>query len=74
MSDIQPIAFGSNLRPSTVTNIKKINEIIAVVNTQESDISDIKKSLQTLFVSAVDSTSAINNSTGNTTSIFYVTG
>lgn len=34
---IKPIEFGSNLRPSVVTTIKKINELVAGLNEVDPD-------------------------------------
>ena len=46
---ITPIDFGSNLRPSVVSNIKKINEIIAAVNDLNPEsIADLKSDVATL--------------------------
>lgn len=46
---ITPIDFGSNLRPSVVSNIKKINEIIAAVNDLDPEsIADLKSDVATL--------------------------
>lgn len=46
---VNPIEFGENLRPSTVTVIKKINEIIPVLNSLDpGDISQIQQDVTTL--------------------------
>lgn len=46
---ITPIEFGSNLRPSVVTNIKKINELVAGLNEVDPDSMDgLKADVATL--------------------------
>ena len=46
---VNPIEFGENLRPSTVTVIKKINEMIPVLNSLDpGDISQIEQDVNTL--------------------------
>ena len=53
---IEELAFGSNLRPSTVSAMNKINEIIGVVNSLggteftnlQSDVSTLKTNVSTL--------------------------
>lgn len=46
---IDPIEFGNNLRPSVIENIKKINEIIEVVNEVDPDsVATLKSDVATL--------------------------
>ena len=46
---ITPIEYGKNLRPSVVTNIKKINELVAVVNEIDPDsMSGLKDDVNSL--------------------------
>ncbi len=48
MASIDPINFGSNLRPSVVSNIKKINELVTAVNEVDpSSISTLKTRVTT---------------------------
>lgn len=64
---IAPIDFGSNLRPSVVSNIKKINEIIAAVNDLDPEfIADLKSDVATL---QTNMTQAQNDITGLKTSV-----
>lgn len=54
MTTIEAIAFGKNLRPSTVECINKINEIVTAVNalspdsieTLKSDVTNLKSQMQ----------------------------
>lgn len=49
MATIDPINFGSNLRPSVVTNIKKINELVTAVNEVDpSSVATLKTRVSTL--------------------------
>lgn len=46
---ITPIEFGENLRPSTVSTMKKLNEVIAAVNQlQPSEIDQLQSDVSTL--------------------------
>lgn len=46
---IEPIAFGKNLRPSTVDVMNKLNEVIASVNQLDpSNIDQIERDVSTL--------------------------
>lgn len=46
---IEPIAFGKNLRPSTVDSINKINELVTAINQlQPSEIDQLKSDVSTL--------------------------
>lgn len=52
MASIDPINFGSNLRPSVVTNIKKINEVVQAVNDLDpSSVAALETRVSTLETS-----------------------
>ena len=49
MANIDPVAFGANLRPSTVTLIKKVNELVTAVNEVDpSSIGTLKETVNGL--------------------------
>ena len=66
MASIDPINFGSNLRPSVVTNIKKINELVTAVNEVDpSSVATLKNRVSTLennMTQAQSDLSALKNS------------
>ena len=66
MATIDPINFGSNLRPSVVTNIKKINELVTAVNEVDpSSVATLKTRVSTLesnITQAQSDISALKNS------------
>ena len=66
MATIDPINFGSNLRPSVVTNIKKINELVTAVNEVDpSSVATLKTRVSTLennMTQAQSDLSALKNS------------
>ena len=66
MATIDPINFGSNLRPSVVTNIKKINELVTAVNEVDpSSVDTLKTRVSTLennMTQAQSDISALKNS------------
>ena len=49
MATIEPVAFGENLRPSTVKTMKKVNEVVDAINNLDSDsVSTLKSDVATL--------------------------
>lgn len=56
MATIDPVAFGENLRPSTVKTMKKVNEVVDAINnldpasvaTLKSDVATLKDNVGTL--------------------------
>lgn len=68
---ISELAFGKNLRPSTVDTMNKVNEIIAVVNELDtsglsqvqSDVSTLKTQMSSMQTTVSNHTSSISNLT-----------
>lgn len=69
MASIDPILFGKELRPSTVSALKKINELVSAVNdldsasieTLKTDVTTIKGNVTTLQSQMVTANSNISD-------------
>lgn len=63
---IESIKFGKNLRPSTVEVIKKVNELITVVNQSDPDaISALQTSVTSLQANVKQNSQKITTAEGN---------
>lgn len=74
MANIEPVAFGANLRPSTVTLIKKVNELVTAVNNVDpASLDSLKETVGTLSTNVTtlqsQMTTANNNIDQNTSDI-----
>lgn len=73
MSDVSKIEFGSNLRPSTVAVIKKVNEIVDAINANDltnikvlsNTVTDLSGKVTTLQSQMTTANSKITQNTSN---------
>lgn len=62
MMAVQPVAFGKNLRPSTVDVMNKLNEVISALNSIDSEgIGTLKADIEALKVSDANQSAQIGN-------------
>ena len=67
---IEELKFGSTLRPSTVSSMNKINEIIGVVNSlNETDLASLQADIDTLKANVSTLQSQMSTANTNITSI-----
>lgn len=73
MATIDPVAFGENLRPSTVKTMKKVNEVVDAINNLDpasvsalkTDVATLKTNVSTLQSQMVSANSNIANNTND---------
>lgn len=67
---IDELAFGKNLRPSTVDAMNKINEVVALVNNLDvASIETMKTDIENLKTKADVATTRITNNANDITAI-----